>query len=128
MTTIKNSAIALLVTVLLASNSFATNVINPVPVVAATTENPLSVQYMGEEDGYLFFQVSVNNLEAKKASLSINDKTEGEIYSAALSNNKTQTLKIEKRENQELNFQLQIGKNNFSKSFIVVPTVVLSKL
>jgi hypothetical protein len=128
MTTIKNSAIALLVTVLLASNSFATNVINPVPVVTATSENPLSVQYMGEEDGYLFFQVSVNTLEAKKASLSINDKNEGEIYNAALSNNKTQTLKIEKRENQELNFQLQIGKNNFSKSFIVVPTVVLSKL
>jgi hypothetical protein len=128
MTTIKNSAIALLVTVLFASNSFATNVINPVPAVTATSENPLSVQYIGEEDGYLFFQVSVNTLEAKKASLSINDKNEGEIYSAALSNNKTQTLKIEKRENQELNFQLQIGKNNFSKSFIVVPTVVLSKL
>lgn len=128
MTTIKNSAIALLITVLFASNSFATNVINPVPVEKATAENPLTVQYMGEEDGYLFFQVSVNNLEAKNASLSVNDRSEGEIYSAALSNNKTQTLKIEKRDNQELSFQLQIGKNNFSKSFIIVPTVVLSKL
>jgi hypothetical protein len=128
MTTIKNSAIALLVTVLFASNSFATNVTNPVPTVAATADTPLTVQYLGEENGYLFFQVSVNTSEAKKASLSINDTNEGEIYSAALSNNKTQTLKIEKRENQELNFQLQIGKSNYSKSFIVVPTVVLSKL
>jgi len=128
MTTIKNSAIALLITVLFASNSFATNVINPVPVVTATAENPLSVQYMGEEDGYLFFQVSVNTLDAKKVSFSINDKIEGEIYSTAMSNSKTQTLKIEKRENQELDFQLEIGKKNFSKSFIVVPTVVLTKL
>ena len=128
MTTIKNSAIALLITVLFASNSFATNVINPVPVETATAENPLTVQYMGEEDGYLFFQVSVNTLDAKNASLSVNDKNEGEIYSAALSNNKTQTLKIEKRDDQEVSFQLQIGKNNFSKSFIIIPTVVLSKL
>ena len=128
MTTIKNSAIALLITVLFASNSFATNVINPVPVVTATAENPLSVQYMGEEDGYLFFQVSVNTLDAKKVSFSINDKIEGEIYNTAMSNSKTQTLKIEKRENQELDFQLEIGKKNFSKSFIVVPTVVLTKL
>lgn len=128
MTTIKNSAIALLITVLFASNSFATNVINPVPVVTATAENPLSVQYMGEEDGYLFFQVSVNTLDAKKVSFSINDKIEGEIYSTAMINSKTQTLKIEKRENQELDFQLEIGKKNFSKSFIVVPTVVLTKL
>ena len=128
MTTIKNSAIALLITVLFASNSFATNVINPLPVVTATAENPLYVQYMGEEDGYLLFQVGVNTLDAKRVSFSINDKIEGEIYSTAMSNSKTQILKIEKRENQELNFQLEIGKKNFSKSFIVVPTVVLSKL
>jgi len=128
MTTIKNSAIALLITVLFASNSFATNVINPVPAVTATSENPLNVQYMGEEDGYILFKVIFNTPEANKASFSIKDKTEGEIYSANVNNNKTQTLKIEKRENQELNFQLQIGKNNFSTSFKIVPTVVLSKL
>ncbi len=128
MTTIKNSAIALLITVLFASNSFATNLINPVPAVKAASENPLNVQYMGEEDGYILFKVIFNTPEANKASFSIKDKTEGEIYSANVNNNKTQTLKIEKRENQELNFQLQIGKNNFSTSFKIVPTVVLSKL
>ena len=127
MTSIKKTAIALSFIVLSATTSFAT----PVSNVIATEKNgeePFAIKFMGEENGYLLFQVSFKTTELRKASFIISDKNEGEIYNEVLINNKTQLLKIEKRDNQELSFNLQIGKESFSKSFVVVPTVVLSKL
>ena len=127
MTTIKKTIITLLAIVLFSSNSFANAAKAPVPTTIET-EDPLTVQYLGEQDGYLVFQVSMSNADVKVASLVIDDKTEGEIYTSAFRGNKIQTLKIEKRDSQELSFKLQIGKKSYSKSFIVVPTVVLAKL
>lgn len=81
-------------------------------------EEPLKVKYLGEDKEYLLFQVT---LQAPSSSLfAINDKTEGELYSSYFSNNlKVQTIKIEKRDEQVLNFKLVQGKKVYNKTFSV---------
>ncbi len=131
MNKIKNTAVALSAIVLFAGNSFAgTTVNNPVNNGGIYYgEEPaaelLSVNYLGEDDEYLFFQVSVNGGSNKTVSFAVSDASEGELYSANLTSGKVQTLKIEKRLNQELNFNAKAGKKNYTKSFTVVPTVKL---
>ncbi len=81
-------------------------------------EEPLKVKYLGEDEGYLLFQVT---LKSPSSSLfAISDKSEGELYSTYFSDNlKVQTIKIEKRDEQELAFKLVSGKKTYSKSFSV---------
>ncbi|MBL0356153.1 MAG: hypothetical protein IPP72_04375 [Chitinophagaceae bacterium] len=130
MTKIKNIAVALSAIVLFAGNSFATTVNN-----AATTavyEEPvadlLSVNYIGEDANFLYFQVSVKKGANKNVSFAVNDQAEGELYSVVLNADKVQTLKIEKRDGQHLDFNVKAGKKNFSKSFTIMPTVMLDKI
>lgn len=131
MNKIKNTAVALSAIVLFAGNSFAgTTVNNPVNNGGIYYgEEPaaelLSVNYLGEDENYLFFQVSVNTGNNKTVSFAVSDVTEGELYSTNLTSGKVQTLKIEKRANQELDFNVRAGKKNYTKSFTVVPTVKL---
>ena len=128
MTNIKKTALTLSAIVLLAANSFAGTVNKPANnVVVDPSSEKLTVNFIGEEKGYLLFQVSVNKGANKNASLSINDKNDGELYSANLKDNKTQTFKIEKKENQEIEFSLTAGKKNYSESFTIVPTISLEK-
>lgn len=91
------------------------------------TEDPFSVKYIGNDGDYLLFQVIVNADKAdKKTSFEISDKVEGEIYSSDISSAyKVQTLKIEKRDNQELNFKLVIGKEVYSRSFAILTPITL---
>lgn len=127
---IKATAIALSAIVLFAGNTFAgTTVNNAASNGIYYGEEPaaelLSVNYLGEDSEYLFFQVSVKAGNNKYVSFAVNDVNEGELYSTTFNTDKVQTLKIEKRSNQELNFNVKAGKKNYTKSFTVVPTVVL---
>ena len=130
MTKIKNIALTLSAIVLFAANSFAGTVNNTSKAIYVDpSSEKLIVNFVGEENGYLVFQVAVNKGANKVANLSVNDKSEGEIYSSNVSGSKTQTFKIEKiRDNQELEFHLKAGNLSYSKSFTIVPTVTLTKL
>jgi hypothetical protein len=130
MNKIKNTAIALSAIVLFAANSFAgTTVNNPVKNGIYYGEEPaaelLAVNYLGENEEYLFFEVTVKAGGNKAVSFAVNDAVEGELYSATFTSDKVQTLKIEKKFNQELNFNVRAGKKNYIKSFTVIPTVTL---
>jgi hypothetical protein len=129
MTKIKNIAAALSAIVLFAGNSFAGTTVNkPVNGIYYGDEpaaEVLSVNYLGEDAEYLFFQVAVKAGDNKSVSFAVNDTEEGELYAATFKADKVQTLKIEKRYNQELNFNVKAGKKNYTKSFTVMPTVTL---
>jgi len=129
MTKIKNIALTLSAIVLFAANSFAGTVNNTSKAIYVDpSSEKLIVNFIGEDKGYLVFQVAVNKGNSKNVSLTVNDKSEGELYSSNVSDSKTQTFKIEKRDNQELEFSVKAGKVSYSKSFTIVPTVTLTKL
>ena len=129
MTKIKNIALTLSAIVLFAANSFAGTVTNTSKAIYVDpSSEKLIVNFVGEENGYLVFQVAVNKGSNKMVSLTLKDKTEGELYNSNIADNKTQTFKVEKRDGQELEFSVRAGKVSYSKSFTIVPTVTLSKL
>ena len=115
---IKTIAVTLSAIVLFtgAVNAGTSNKILPTVVTVPTTE-PLSVSYLGEDANYLYFQVAVIAGSNKTVSFAVSDRVEGELYSIVFSCDKVQTYKIEKREGQELEFNLEAGKKTFSKSF-----------
>ncbi len=89
-------------------------------IYAVKTAEPLSVKYLGSDDNYLVFEVTVNSAESKNALLGVSDKAEGELYTESIrSTQKTQKLKIEKRDSQELNFKLSVGSTVYNKSFSI---------
>jgi len=129
MTKIKNIALTLSAIVLFAANSFAGTVNNTSKAIYVDpSSEKLTVNFVGEENGYLIFQVAVNKGSKKMVSLTLKDKTEGELYNSNVSDNKTKTFKVEKRDGQELEFSVRDGKTSYSKSFTIVPTVTLTKL
>ena len=87
---------------------------------------PFTVKYLGNDGDYLVFEVVMQSADAKHTSLEISDKAEGAIYSSAIrSNYKVQTMKIEKKADQELNFKLMVGGNVYTKSFAILAPVAL---
>jgi hypothetical protein len=115
--------------VLFAANSFAGTVTNTSNAIYVDpSSEKLIVNFVGEENGYLIFQVAVNKGSNKMVSLTLKDKSEGELYNANILTSKTQTFKVEKRDGQELEFSVKAGKVSYSKSFTIAPTVTLSKL
>ncbi len=98
------------------------------PVNPFSSEEPFTVRYIGNDGAYLLFQVIVNSDNTKNTSFEISDKAEGEIYTASINSAyKEQTLKIEKRDNQELDFKLVIGKTVYSRSFAILATVEMER-
>ena len=80
---------------------------------------PLVVKYIGNDEGYLLFEVTVQSADVRPAVLGISDKDE-ELFSGIFRTNfKVQRLKIEKRGNQELSFRLISGKHTYVKTFSV---------
>lgn len=81
---------------------------------------PFAVKYLGNDENYLTFRVAVEPTLAKRSTLVISDKSEGEIYVTGLNSRYAyKTIKIEKREGQELSFKLVSGGKTYSKSFSV---------
>jgi len=99
------------------------------PVNPYKGAEPFTVKYIGNDGDYLLFQVIVNSNNTKETSIAVSDKLEGEIYTSYIeSTYKAQTFKIEKRDNQELDFKLVIGKNVYSRSFAIVSTVTMEEV
>ncbi|MCW3106810.1 MAG: hypothetical protein JWQ09_1316 [Segetibacter sp.] len=99
---------------------------------SVNAEEPLKVKYLGDDGSYLLFQVILQSKGSSNALFTIDDKIEGELYSSGLpSAAKVQTIKIEKRPDQVLNFKLFLGAKAYSKSFSVntnlVETVVVKE-
>lgn len=117
MTKLKNIAIAI------ASMVIFTNITHAQVVKASYSvnyEEPLDVKYIGKDGNYLTFQVSVQSLTPGNSFLSIADKNEGVIYSLFFTPEfAVHTVKIERKDDQVLNFKLTMGKDTYSKSFSV---------
>ena len=126
-TKMKNIVAALSAIVLFTTASFAGNIKTDSLQATVKVNEPLTVEFVGEEDNYLVFEVALTSSAEAPVSFTVSDLHEGELYTAKFASNKKQTLKIEKRDNQMLDFTLAAGKEVFSKSFIMVPTVVVTK-
>ena len=117
MTKLKNIAVAV------ASIVIFSNITHAQAAHASYSVNyaePLAVKYLGSEGDYLRFQVTVQSDVPGNALFAIIDKAEGELYATKFTPNyKVQTVKIEKKDNQVLNFRLVLGSKTYSKSFSV---------
>ena len=83
-----------------------------------TANEPFTVKYIGNDEGYILFEVAVNTLDKNYTLLKINDKIDGEIYSQSYKKGTKQTtFKIEKKDAQELIFRLLSGKTVYTKTF-----------
>ena len=84
----------------------------------AFNEEPLTVKYLGVNDEYLVFEVTLKAGSLKNPFLQIEDEMAGEIYSETISaNTKTIKFRIEKGEDQSLSFYLISGKKTYARSF-----------
>lgn len=85
---------------------------------AAKIEDNFSVKFTGTEDNYLCFQVEVKGLNEKGSVLKISDRQEGELYTQNWKVKAPfQAFKIEKKDGQQLIFNLQVGNKEFIKTF-----------
>ena len=86
---------------------------------------PLSVKYLGADDDYLLFQVTIQTNDVAYPVLHIADKNAGELYSEKIKGNSiVENIRIEKNENQDLSFELVEGKKTYSKSFTVNTSMI----
>jgi hypothetical protein len=91
------------------NNSYAQSVIGNEPFV---------VKYIGEKNGYLVFEIAVNETTENGKVLKITDLQEGELFTQLLdTKTKTQVYKIESVDGQTLVFNLQIGNKEYNKSY-----------
>ena len=78
----------------------------------------LTVKYLGFQAEYLLFQVEIKTGGISRSILTVNDKSEGELYAEAVNtNSKMMTIKIEKLSDQVLDFRLFSGKSVYSRTF-----------
>ena len=104
--------------IVLSTGAFAFNTKTlPVDSGEPTTE-PLSVKYIGQDEGYLIFRVVVKSDDYKPVSFVLNNKAEGELYTKVYKTDRLITFKVEKRDNQELDFNLVVNNKSYSKSFV----------
>lgn len=80
-------------------------------------EDNFSVKFTGIQDNYLCFQVEIKDMY-KNSVLKISDKTEGELYTQNWKvKSPYQVFKIEKKDGQQLIFNLQTGSKEITKIF-----------
>lgn len=88
--------------------------------ISTDGKDPFSVRYIGHKDGYLMFQLVVNSDAHANLSFEVCDKVTGETFIAKVPHvQPVQTIKIEKRDTQELDFKLVIGEEVYSRSFVL---------
>lgn len=117
MTSLKNIAIAVASVVLFSNITYAQALKANYSV---SYEEPLAVKYLGSDGEYLTFQVTMTPQTEGTALFAIDDKYEGQLYAANVTSPlKVNTVKIEKRDDQVLNFKLVVGKKTYTKSFSV---------
>ena len=117
MKTIKSTAITIMAIILLNNMVTAGNIKNPIPASARViTVEPLSVSFLGADADYLYFQVAVT-AGNHKVAFEVSDKEEGSLYSNYYIKDNVKIYKIERREGQQLDFNLKAGKQLFTWSF-----------
>ena len=123
MKNLKNIAVAV-ASVVLFSN--ITNAQTLKASYSVNYEEPLKVKYLGDDDAYLLFEVTLQSNAPLNTLFAISDKNEGEFYSSFLSAGfKPRTFKIEKHgDNQVLDFKLVAGKITYLKTFSVNTSTV----
>lgn len=101
--------------------SLATNTVAQTVIPASNqidTSEPLTVRFLGSQGDYLIFRVEIKTGNVGHSILQIDDAIEGELYSNPIyTNSKFQVMKIEKRENQVLDFKLISGKKVYTKTY-----------
>lgn len=125
-----STILAVLVAILVISNSVNAQALQA--GYSVSVEEPFAVKYLGNDDNYLTFRITIAPSVADKAMLAISDNREGEIYTTSLSSRYAyKTIKIEKRDRQELNFKLISGGKTYFKSFSantrIVETTIVSE-
>jgi hypothetical protein len=118
MTKFKNIAIAV------ASLVIFTNITNAQTVVATNYQvaysEPFTVKYLGTDGNYLLFEVNLKSDFAGQAKFKVEDKDAGPLYyNNFKSNFNIKTLKVEKKDAQELDFIVTLNKTTYSKSFSI---------
>ena len=90
----------------------------PVSNKTTTSTEPLTVQYLGSQDDYLVFRVEIKTGDVNQSVFKIEDAIEGELYSKTIyAGSKYQVVKIEKRDDQVLDFKLVSEKKVYVKTF-----------
>lgn len=119
MTKLKNIVAAIVSLVIFTT---ATNAQVTAPVTAS---EPFTIQYLGSDGEYLLFTLTMQPTNASRGKFQISDSELGALYTSSLPKSyKVTTLKIEKKDGQELNFRVVSGKNVYSKSFSVNTNLV----
>ena len=94
-----------------------TTVLNAQLNGALKNEDNFSVRFTGILDNYLCFQVEIKDMY-KNSILKISDKAEGELYTQNWKvKSPYQVFKIEKKDGQQLIFNLQTGSKQITKIF-----------
>ncbi len=84
---------------------------------AVKSQDNFSVKFTGVQDNYLCFQVEIKDIE-NNSILKISDKSEGELYSQNWKvKSPFQVFKIEKKDGQQLIFNLHTGNKEITKTF-----------
>ena len=123
MTKLKNIVLAVISLVIFS------NITHAQTSKTGSSGEPLTVKYLGTDDVYLHFEVTMELPNPSKAVFAVEEKNEGELYSSLVrKNHKVQTVKIEKGSYDALNFKLVVGKKTYSKSFAVNTSLVESTL
>ncbi|MEP7164446.1 MAG: hypothetical protein ABI741_07125 [Ferruginibacter sp.] len=82
------------------------------------SSEPLTVRFLGSRGDWLVFRVEVKTGDIDHSTLQIDDAIEGELYSNPIhTNSRSQVMKIEKRDNQVLDFRLFSGKKVYTKTY-----------
>ena len=114
------ASFALLVAFSNSTNAQTITAVNPV-----NHEEPLKVKYLGDDGAYLFFEVTFQPGTSYKALFAIEEKKEGELYSAFVGDNsKVRKIRVEKGDYRSLHFKLFSGKKTYAKSFSVNTSLV----
>ena len=96
---------------------FITTTLNAQISSTVKNEDNFSVKFTGIQDNYLCFQVEIKDMY-KNSVLKISDKTEGELYTQNWKvKSPYQVFKIEKKDGQQLIFNLQTGSKEITKIF-----------
>jgi hypothetical protein len=106
-----------LVIAIIIATVFTTNSSNAQSAMSITSNDPFTVNYKGEANGYLLFEVGFD-ANGKNKTLKITDKQDGELYEQFFSTSNTkQIYKIEKKEGQVLVFNFTNNNKEYNVTY-----------
>ncbi len=93
-------------------------------IAAVKYDDNFSVKFTGVQDNYLCFQVEIKGTN-NSGTLKISDKSEGELYTQNWKvKSPFQFFKIEKKDGQQLIFNLHVGNKEIIKTFTASTKII----